>query len=275
MMYHFNLPPEEQVLKRNRTITTYYAQLYKAEPLLYKWAGMAAFASFHIGEKLTLWDWGSSVIKNISQTCDKKNRSFEDDFQIIRILNNLIFKEIGSLHLAFSQLNFTEFKAHLIKDKKDPIIILAFEQLQEARIAILQNKVTPTITNLIWEANTTILWHEQSKVVQPLFNKLSPLFSKAMALMASFDYNVNTNNTNWKYASRFITFMLLRGSKHLLNEYSLPSVINLKHRWHWIANDLIKKWKSIESQSTKTQGEINVLASLENRQLKLHSSSDT
>jgi len=60
LKYNFSLPPEDQVIKRNRTITTYYAQLYKQEPQLYKWAGMAAFASFHIGEKLQMWNWEDS-----------------------------------------------------------------------------------------------------------------------------------------------------------------------------------------------------------------------
>lgn len=76
---------------------------------------MASFASFHIGEKLKLWNWNKSGIKSFSETCQKKNQNIEDDFQIIRIINNRIFKEIGTLHLAFSQLDYSVFKDELIK----------------------------------------------------------------------------------------------------------------------------------------------------------------
>jgi len=91
--YSFNLPSEEQVIKRNRTITTYYAQLYENQPQLFKWAGMAAFASFHIGEKMKLWDWGKSGINSFTVTSRKNNLSIGDDFQVIRVINNRIFRK--------------------------------------------------------------------------------------------------------------------------------------------------------------------------------------
>lgn len=112
LKYSFDLPPEEEVIKRNRTITTYYAQLYQKEPVLFKWAGMAAFASFHIGEKLQLWDWEDSGIKSFTFTCNKESRSLEDDFQIIRVLNNQIFKEIGFIHLALVNWITPPFKIY-------------------------------------------------------------------------------------------------------------------------------------------------------------------
>ena len=43
------LPDYEMVLIRNKTISANYAALYQRAPKLYKWAGMAAFASYQVG----------------------------------------------------------------------------------------------------------------------------------------------------------------------------------------------------------------------------------
>jgi len=211
LKYSFNLPPEVQVIKRNRTITTYYAQLYQNEPQLYKWAGIAAFASFHIGKKMQLWDWEKSGIKSFAATCKKKNRTLEDDFQVIRITNNKKILEIGWAHLSFCQMNFQLFKSLLLEQGKHQIIINAFEKLNKAREQLKLEGYSSTINKLIWEANTEILWHEQSEVVQPLFDKLSDFFSLAMTFFASFDYKINHHQTSWKIRSKFILFMLFKG----------------------------------------------------------------
>ena len=269
LKYNFNLPSEDQVIKRNRTITTYYAQLYQHEPRIYKWAGMAAFASFHIGEKMKIWNWENSGIKPLHYICQKESQTLEDDFQIIRIINNKIFLEIGWAHLAFSQMEFQAFKTLLHKKNKHQIIINAFEKLNTAREKIQKNEYSESINDLIWEANTEILWHEQSEVVQPLFNKLSNLFSRAMTFFATFDYTINHHQTRRIVRSRFIFFMFFNGFSLFKENWLLPEVTNLQHRWFWIYHDLLKKWKIIESKNDLITKEIKLLSRMENRSLKI------
>lgn len=267
--YSFNLPAEEQVIKRNRTITTYYAQLYQNQPMLYKWAGMAAFASFHIGKKMEIWDWEKSGIKSFSVTCEKKNLTVEDDFQIIRIINNRIFSEIGWIHLAFCQMDFQLFKSLLLEKGKHRIIIHAFEKLNDARERLKKEGASVAINEIIWEANTEILWHEQSEVVQPLFNKLSGFFSSVMTFFASFDYKINHHQTTWRTRSRFILFMLVNGFSLIKKNGLLPEVTNLEQRWYWISNDILKKWKIVESDVNLITSEIQLLSKIEDRKLYL------
>lgn len=267
--YVFNLPPEEQVIKRNRTITTYYAQLYQREPYLYKWAGMAAFASFHIGEKLKMWNWESSGIESLSVTCARRNRSLGDDFQIIRIINNNIFAEIGGAHLAFSQMEYHLFKANLLNANKHKLVIEAFERLNHEREQLKLGGHSELNNEIIWNANIQILWHEQSKVVQPLFDKLTRAFSRAMTFFASFDYKINHHPTRRISRSRFILFMLLNGYGIVRSNGLLPELTNLNHRWFWISEDLIKKWKIVESDHDLVAKEINDLAQMEDRSLSL------
>ncbi|WP_430409423.1 DUF2515 family protein [Kordia sp.] len=265
--YNFNLPSEENVIARNRTITTYYAQLYQRKPTLYKWAGMAAFASFHIGKKLQMWNWKVSGIKTLSVTCKKTNRSLEDDFQVIRIINNKIFTEIGWAHLAFSQMDFETFKSILQERGKNEIIITAFERLHFAREELNNNVFSETSNTLVWQANIDLLWHEQSEVVQPLFDKLSNLFAGAMSLFASFDYKINHNKTGWQTSSRFFIFMIFKGFRFIKKNGFIPEVTDLEHRWFWISNDLLVKWRKIESDQKLITSEIKILSQIEKRNL--------
>lgn len=266
--YSFLLPPEEQVIKRNRTITTYYAQLYQQEPQLYKWAGMAAFASFHVGEKMKLWNWKKAGIKSFSATCNKKNRTLEDDFQVIRIINNKIFSEIGWVHLAFCQMDFLSFQTLLLEKGRHQIVIGAFDKLNTARERAKIEGYSGAVNEMVWAANTEILWHEQSEVVQPLFDKLSGFFSGAMTFFASFDYKINHQQTSWKNHSRFILFMLFNGFGIVKKNWFIPEVTNLEHRWYWIFNDLLKRWRKVESMVDLITSEIELLADMEDRNLK-------
>ncbi len=262
MKYRFELPSEDKVLKRNRAITTYYAQLYQMEPQLYKWAGMAAFASFHIGEKMKMLDWDTLGIKPLSAICKSNHRLLEDDFQIIRIINDKIFADIGWIHLAFCQEDFSSFKALLLQNNGHQTIISAFEKLNTARGKLNRDGASESTNKLIWEANHDILWHEQSEVVQPLFDRLSGLFSHAMTFCASFDYQVNCRITNWKTHSRFIIFMFFKGFDMIKKTWLLPEVTNLQHRWHWISNDLLKTWKMAENRNRDISVKIKELAAL-------------
>lgn len=254
---HSQLPLEEDVINRNRVITAHYANLYIQNPVLFKWCGMAAFASFHIGERLKLWDWTKTKITPFPT---KDSFSFEDDINIIRLLNNKIFSEMGKMHFAFNQMDYSNFNQLLIEEKKHDIILKNFEILNYARTELLSQENNQSINNLIWQANIGLLWHEQSQVVQPFFNQLGSVFSNIMSLYASFDYNTNHKKTNWKNRSRFLFYMLFKGFFVLKDSSSFPDVTNLRHRWHWITNDLIKKWQKEENTNTNLIKNINLLA---------------
>lgn len=263
------LPPEDQVINRNRTITTYYAKLYQSKPHLHKWAGMAAFASFHIGEKLKMLNWNTVGIKTISEFSNK-NSSINDDFQVIRIINNRIFSQIGIFLIKFNRLEYGTFRNELVEGNKSNIIIQAFDKLNQAR-TLYDNQVNDSdLVNLIWKANLDILWHEQSLVVQPLFDKLSFIFSGTMTLIASLDYSANHQKTKWSMTPRFITFMVFKGFQVMLKDRKLPDVTNIDHRWYWIMQSLVEKWKKAESKEAKILEEINFLTGLETKHVRLN-----
>ena len=257
--HQYQLPEERKVIERNKAITSRYAQLYQMEPQLYKWAGMASFASYHVGDKLQMLDWDQTEIQPLSVICNKKSRSIKDDFQVIRIVNNTIFDDIGWVHLAFCKMDFSDFKSLLSQEVHYQKMLPAFEKLNDIKEMMKQGDHINLNQNLIWEANSDILWHEQAAVVQPLFDQLSSFFSRAMTFCASFDYKINQNTTNWKTHSRFILFMLFNGFDMVKKTWLIPEVTNLQHRWFWIENDLLEKWKIAEADYINTNNKIKAL----------------
>ena len=244
----FDLPQEADVIGRNIQITKHYAILYQLNPKLHKWCGMAAFASFHVGNRMQRINWDEAGIRSFSESCNKIKRSLEDNFQIIRIINNQIFQELGWMHLAFHHMNYDDFNKLLVEKEKHQLIIRAFDKLNQVRELLVASPNDPSIDELIWKANEQILWHEQVMVVQPYFDQLSTFFSGAMSFFASFDYKVNHSKTRRAYQSRFIFFMLMKGIRNFQLTYFLPDITNLDHRWDWISNDILKKWKNTDDR---------------------------
>ena len=252
------LPAPSRVLARNRAITAQYAQLYKAHPSLFKWAGMAAFASFHVGARLALWDWEASGAQ-ASESGGDEARRFARDFQVIRIINNEIWARLGREHLAFVALDYSAFREWQAAEERHALVVEAFAELDAARRVEVREGPGTAPAELVWKANTQLLWHEQSRVVQPHFDRLSTLFSGAMSLVASFDYTINHRESGWLQNSRFATFMLLSGVWLRRRSWLLPDVTDLQQRWHWITKDLLPSWRKTERRGTRIDREIEFL----------------
>lgn len=274
--YAFSLPDETQVLARNRTITTYYAQLYRSAPALFKWAGMAAFASFHIGKHLERWDWAATGVKSVDAVEaveSGKSRElmavFEADFQIIRIINNQIFAQLGENLLDFAQQPFVEFLKSLEQQRRDPIVVEAFVELDAVREALRSEPNADALGARAWAANLQLLWHEQSQVVQPMFDRLSEVFSSAMTMLASFDYSVNHRDTRLRERSRFVRFMWARGQGFGWKTRLWPDVTELDQRWAWLEHDVVPRWRAVEQDQARLAAEIEHLAGLVPRRLSI------
>src|SRR5690349_10814351 len=80
------LPPAADAIERNAEITARYVGWYLREPDLFKWAGMAAFASRQVGVAIGL---------------DAVSAGLFHDLEIIRVTNNLVYSDIAWAHLAY------------------------------------------------------------------------------------------------------------------------------------------------------------------------------
>ena len=97
--FESRLPNELNVIERNKAISSIYAQIYLDNPDLFKWAGMAAFASNHVGIGLIPYHLKKFELLDLEHSCKKKG--LINDFNLLRHINNRIYDDIAWTHQAY------------------------------------------------------------------------------------------------------------------------------------------------------------------------------
>ncbi len=239
------LPPEDQVVQRNKAITSIYAQLYWSNPKQFKWAGMAAFASHHISIGLLPFKMGGIKKLDVETSC--ANRGLVNDLNLIRHLNNRIFDDIGWVHFAYRDHGLVLLRALMTGHPHYQNMLDAFETLEQG---------------MIWEANTHLLRHEQEFVVQPVFDQLGATFQNILTFCASLDFNPSHSKTDWKYHSSFVIYMYLYGKQLMFATKSLPNLTILKQRWEWLERKIVSNWRRNEANDPSLAQKFQTLIGL-------------
>jgi len=232
------LPPESEVIPRNHAITSIYAKLYWSDRALFKWAGMAAFASHHVSFGLLPFLAKPVKLLDIKTSCS--TRGLTNDLNLIRHLNNRIFDDIAWAHFAYQQHGIELLRELMTGHIHYDNMLEAFELLETGRQD--GNEGEPQI----WAANTQLLRHEQEWVVQPVFNRLGAVFQNVLTFCASLDFNPSHAKTDWRYHSSFIAYMCLYGKQLMMETKSFPNLTILQQRWVWLETKIIENWKRNE-----------------------------
>lgn len=235
----------ECALQRNNQITANYAQAYLKHPHLYKWAAMAAFASHHVRLALK-----PLALTNGKQPVDERSHRLKNT-RIIKNINDSIFNDIYWAHLAYdASSSGLERLIHAVGD--DPaydILVKGFRQLEHARLLLEKDPGSAKAEDLIWEANTELLLHEQTSMVQPRFAKLASGFSRSLSLFATMHYQFGGKCKSTILPGAFFAYMFLkRKNKKKLNTF--PNIATLEHRWEWIHDGILPGFRCYENQSS-------------------------
>lgn len=253
------LSDEQNVIQRNADITSQYAQIYQSNPSLYKWAGMAAFASHHVG--LSLLPFKLGKIKTVDlQTACQTSKGLLNDLNLVRHLNNRIFDDIAWVHLAYQSIGHEALQTILNGDPHYLGVANAFGKIEQGRQLLADDSSQMKKANaLIWEGNNDILFHEQSITVQPVFNNFGAVFKNVLRFCATLDYSASHTKTDWRTHSSFIRHMIFGSTSLLFKSKSLPDLTNLAHRWDWIQKKLLKYWILNESIDEKLDEKIDYM----------------
>ena len=236
------LPRRADRVGRNAAITAEYARWYLRRQELFKWAGMAAFASHHVGMAFR-----STALRMLIPDLDR-----------IRKINNLIYRDIGWAHLAYETEGIAAIEEALRPNPPrptrapraaPPIMLEAFRAIERGRRQIAAGHERAG-WRIVWHGNFLLLKHEQFDTVQPQFDQLSRGFSHLFSLATSMEFDASDHALPWHRLRQrwFALFMWTRGLLVLIRTRSTPDITNREHRWFWISKWLLPRWRSVDTK---------------------------
>lgn len=236
------------VAHRNGEISALYAALYLRRPGLFKWAGMAAFASHHV--RLALWPLAANAdadgAVDLPRALGKWQSLHMDDVDVLRRTNNGIFRDVFWAHLAYdgSAEGIDRLRRAIDGDPESAALLRPFEQLERGRLAL--DAGDPGAEEIIWAANIEILEHEQRELVQPHFDQLSCAFARAFSVGATLGFRVDGLLRSLGLFTTFYGHALTRRAGHFVRAMRLPDVTRLDDRWAWIEAAVAPRFRRYE-----------------------------
>ncbi len=247
------LSPPCCAFHRNLEITSWYAWLYQQSPPQLKWAAMAALASHHIRRVLFPLRLDADRRGLVERRQGRTRRArLTVDAHLIREVNNAIFDDIFWVHLAYlaDGDGLDRLRALLSPLPHYEEVLAAFEKIDAGRGLAAGPSESEAVRrqgiDLVWQGNVELLAHEQSAVVQPHFERLSPMFARLVSLGAATTFDVRGVRQEVRYFTSFYVFSLTNGLPRALSARAWPRMTRLDDRWRWLETSVVPRFRSFE-----------------------------
>jgi hypothetical protein len=247
------------VFHRNLEISSCYAWMYKLRPACFKWAGMAAFASYHVRLALLPFrlDTDPTGYVDIPHSLERHRPHpgglLAADVDTIRATNNAIFEDIFWVHLAYgSAANGIESLRSLLgMDSHYAALLAGFEAIDRGR-RVLEDPTASAAArraadDLIWEGNVQLLGHEQRAVVQPSFDRLSSAYAELFSMGSTLNFEVRGLRREASYFTSFYLYGVTRGLPRAVRTRTWPRITRLDDRWPWIVTSIVPRFRKFDA----------------------------
>jgi hypothetical protein len=257
------LPAPGLVRERNQAITARYAGFYLDCQALFKWAGMAVFASHQVGEALLPYDF-SLLEGGVPNWKDPKRElplppRLVQELELLRTTNNKVYDDIAWAHLAYRAPagGLAVVEAGLADLSTHQRMLDGFRNIDEGRELLKGNALAQMQgISRIWLGNQLLLEHEQTVMVQPAFEELGPKFEFVLSESTHLKFDAEEFNVFTRYQTSFWLFMFTRGVLFLLRTLSLPEIRSLDQRWYWIQKRVLRIWKYLDGKPDKARDSV-------------------
>ncbi len=269
-----SLPPMERIVERNIAITAQYAAWYLQKPKLFKWSGMAAFASRQVGIALAfsemmhapdpvvmkeepsdqgfLFDPGRlfrSAVNNLFSVPSfmhslAARQLFLVDLDEIRRGNNTIFADIAWAHAAYLESGIGEIVKNC-NGEDDAYLLTGFRMIDDGARLLEKSGSEEEARKMIWNGNVLLLRQEQLNTLQPIFDAISQQGRIVVSFGSELDFSGAVENLKASFSSFSGYFETLAGIK---------SVTDREHRWQWIENDVLPLWDRVDGTYAEGSG---------------------
>lgn len=272
------LPSLEEIIQRNRAITSHYARLYVDHHDIFKWAGMAAFASSQVGVALAfvemmltpgrmmenepshqkddlfggIGDFFAGAVRTVFSfpfsVYDFASRNLLlNDLEEIHKGNNAIYNDIAWAHHAYLEGGLKEIEDN-ISDNEREFLFSGFRMIDKGRVLLESGNDPEEAKTLIKEGNIKLLRHEQINTLGPVFDAIS----SQGRVVVSFGSELNFGEAapsgcspRSSFADHFGYLETLTGTR---------SVTNAEHRWQWIEESVLPAWYAVDEGFFRWEG---------------------
>lgn len=254
------LSPPCCAFHRNMEISSRYAWLHAQQPTAFKWAAMAAIASHHV--RLVLYpfrlDADGSGYVDLPRSLSRR-RMLTEDANTMREVNNAIFDDIVWVHLAYlTASDGVETLRRLLGPQREhERLLAAFEAIDQGRTVLADESSTrvarAAAADLVWAGNLALLEHEQSTVVQPLFERLSGTFARLVSMGSTTTFEVRGLRQELRYFSSFSLYSLTWGLSGALRARTVPSITRFDDRWRWLETSVVPRFRRLDADPRRVQ----------------------
>jgi len=239
------LPPEERYSERNRAITAKYAGWYLEHPEMFKWAGMASFASRQVGVAIVMAEMLVAPERMGSENLFAGLHRFAaqqfmlQDLDAMRKGNNNIFRDIAWAHAAYVEGGLAEIERCCIGTDAG-LLLEGFIMIDRGMALLRSHSDAEAANRIIWEGNIALLRHEQTTVLQPIFNSLSPGGRIVASFGSELDFSCELPSDP-KYQASFSTHY-----GYLETLAGMKSIADPVHRWQWVEQRVVPAWMAAD-----------------------------
>lgn len=254
-------------MARNQAITLCCANWYLQEPWLFKWAGLAAFASAQVGTALAVADLaeaphglmrptdapvkdgelfslgvavygqGLNLLLSIPMALhDAATRQLQlHDLELVRQANDAIFNDIGWAHLAYMTHGIRALGEATEADDQ-PTLLAAFRLLDKGAYLMRDPEEYQAGARLIKQAALDMLYHEQMTILPPFLERMSS-FGQMLASFGSWLDFEGRLGSQASFGGYFGPLAVLLGSR---------SISKTEDRWAWIEGNVLDIWAELD-----------------------------
>ena len=248
------LSPPCCTFHRNMEISSRYAWLHELQPTCFKWAGMAAIASHHA--RLVLFpfrlDADRSGYVDLPRSLSRR-RLLTEDAHRMREVNNAIYHDIFWVHLAYVAApdGMADLRRLLEPLREYAAVLSAFEFIDRGR-AVLADEGAPEesrreAADMICAGTLAILRHDQSAVVQPLFDHLSGTFARLVSMGSTTTFEVRGLRQEVRYFTSFYAFSLAGGLTVAVRTRTVPRITRFDDRWRWLEVSVVPRFRRLDA----------------------------
>lgn len=278
------IPPKNNIVERNRAITAQYASWYLRKPELFKWAGMAAFASRQVGLALAvaeLMHGPGSLISAVRSDDDgpaadagkllrqavgallsvpsimhslAARQLLLSDLDEIRHGNNSIYYDIAWAHAAYLEEGIVGIEQNCVPEEKE-YMLGGFRLIDRGDRMLREGSNEEEARKAVREGNVLLLRHEQIRTLQPIFDAISPFGKIVVSFGSELDFPEPGAKPSFSTHAGYLETL-----------FGWKSVTDSSCRWQWIEESVLPSWERLDSSftiSSPMKRELEAFAALE------------